>query len=115
MSKVDRHIFLSPPVRFYSGSIKGDLTTVKTAKHTENPHKCLFLNKERGFDYELVTNLILSAFFFFCILEANFLSSEYILFEDKSINPSDSYWNVIKLIIDLTISTYNKLSNERSN
>lgn len=72
MSKVDGHIFLSPPVRFYSGSIKGDLTAVKTVKHTENPHKCLFLNRERGFDYELSLTLfwLLS---FFPTLEADFL------------------------------------------
>lgn len=67
MSKVDGHIFLSPPVRFYSGSIKGDLTAVKTVKHTENPHKCLFLNRERAFHYEPVTNLILAAVFLSCL------------------------------------------------
>lgn len=63
MSKVDGHIFLSPPVRFYSGSIKGDLTAVKTVKHTENSHKCLFLSGERGFDDEPVTNFVLTALF----------------------------------------------------
>jgi len=44
MSKVDGHIFLSPTVRFYLGSTKGDLTAVKTVRHAKNPHKCLFLN-----------------------------------------------------------------------
>lgn len=69
MSKVDGHIFLTPLVRFYSGSIKGDLTAVKTIKHTENLHKCLFLNKDRSFDYEPVTNFIS-----FCpTLEVDFL------------------------------------------